>query len=158
MAIPPWILDLGRLSRLEAISYRYPELWNTEALVPVDTRHIPPFYRPPRPDPPDPLQAVPQLIQAVQALEFSQRLDGPLREQAETSAKASIAAIIDDWCGTPPRKVPWPWPGPPPWVWEIAADLNLFANALSDGGLKEALVDVARQVVQAHQRQTQRAE
>lgn len=96
--------------------------------------------------------AVPQLIQAVQARDLAARLDGPQREHAHRSATAAIASVLEDWCGTPPRKWPWPWPGPPPWTWEVASELSLAANALQEGSLKEGLLDVARQVVQTANR------
>lgn len=109
----------------------------------------------PEPDPwrqgphPDPWRmAVPQLIQAAQARDLAQRLPGHLQEEAVRSATATIEAILDDWCGTPPRRWPWPWPGPPPWAWEIAAELQLAAHALQPGSLQEGLLDVAAQVAQ----------
>ena len=64
------------------------------------------------------------------------------------SSTAAIAEILDDWCGTPPRKWPWPWPGPPPWVWEIASELSMIANSLSAGSLRDGMLDVAAQVIQ----------
>jgi hypothetical protein len=93
-------------------------------------------------------EAVPQLIEAVQARDLAMKLEGDLKEGASKSATLAINAILDDWCGTPPRKWPWPWPGPPPWTWEIASELTLVANSLQPGSLKDGLLDVAAQVVQ----------
>jgi len=92
--------------------------------------------------------AVGQLVQAVQAKDLASKLDKDLQEQVIRSSASAIADILDDWCGTPPRKWPWPWPGPPPWIWEIAAELSMIANSLSAGSLRDAILDVAAQVVQ----------
>jgi hypothetical protein len=98
---------------------------------------------------PDPWRvAVPQLIEAVQARDLAAKLEGHLKEGAIKSATLAIDSILDDWCGTPPRKWPWPWPGPPPWTWEIASELSVAANSLQPGSLKEGLLEVAAQVVQ----------
>jgi hypothetical protein len=64
------------------------------------------------------------------------------------SAGTAIDTILDDYCGTPPRKHPWPWPGPPPWVWDIASELSLMANSLQAGSLRDGILDVAAQAVQ----------
>ena len=92
--------------------------------------------------------AVPQLIAAVQARDLAKRLNGQLQDATVKSATAAIDAILEDWCGTPPRRWPWPWPGPPPWSWEIASDLALVANTLQPGSLQEGLHEVAAQVIQ----------
>jgi hypothetical protein len=98
---------------------------------------------------PDPWHvAVFQLIEAVQARDLAANLEGQFKEEAIRSATTAIDGILDDWCGTPPRKWPWPWPGPPPWTWEIASELSLAANSLQPGSLKDGLLDVAAQVVQ----------
>lgn len=92
-------------------------------------------------------EAVPQLVEAIQAKDLAMRLDGPLKEEATKRAAQAINSILDDWCGTPPRKWPWPWPGPPPWTWEIASELSLVANSLQPGSLKDGLLDLAVRVV-----------
>jgi len=92
--------------------------------------------------------AVGQLVQAVQAKDLAARLPKGLQEQTVRSATAAIADILDDWCGTPPRKWPWPWPGPPPWIWDIASELSAVANSLPAGSLRDGIIDVAAQVVQ----------
>jgi hypothetical protein len=93
-------------------------------------------------------EAVPLLIQAAQARELASRMEGRLKDQAIKSATSAIELVLDDWCGTPPRKWPWPWPGPPPWTWEIASELSLVAHSLQPGGLKDGLLDIAGQVMQ----------
>lgn len=93
--------------------------------------------------------AVAQLVQAAQARDLASRLsEGRLKSAVAKSAGTAIDAILDDWCGTPPRKHPWPWPGPPPWVWDIVSELSLRANSLEAGSLRDGILDVAAQVVQ----------
>jgi hypothetical protein len=76
-----------------------------------------------------------------------------LRSQLEQSASTSIAQVLDDYCGTPPRMIPWPWPGPPPWVFSIAAELNAIANTAEVAGMRDGLLAVAGQVLQRGFRQ-----
>ena len=92
--------------------------------------------------------AVGQLVQAVQAKDLASKLPKGQQEQVMRSSTAAIGEILDDWCGTPPRKWPWPWPGPPRWVWEIASELSMIANSLSAGSLRDGILDVASQVIQ----------
>jgi hypothetical protein len=92
--------------------------------------------------------AVPQLVQAVQARELAAKLEGHAREELVKSSGAAVDSILDDWCGTPPRRWPWPWPGPPPWVWEIASQLTLIANTVESGTLREGLLEVAGRAIQ----------
>lgn len=89
-------------------------------------------------------EAVPQLVQAAIAKDIATRIKS---QDGIHSATLAIDAIIDDYCGTRPRKLPrkwhWPWPGPPPWTWEIASQLSLVANSLHAGSLRieiEAIV------------------
>ena len=36
-----------------------------------------------------------------------------VRDQLIGSANSTINQVLEDYCGTPPRLIPWPWPGPP---------------------------------------------
>ncbi|SRR6266545_2335076 len=93
--------------------------------------------------------AVVQLAQAAQVKDLASRLpEGRLKSAVAKSAEAAIGMVLDDWCGTPPRRHPWPWPGPPPWVWEIASELSLMANSLQAGSLRDGILDIAAQAVQ----------
>jgi hypothetical protein len=92
--------------------------------------------------------AVGQLVQAVQAKDLAAKLPKGLQEQTVKSSTAAIADVLDDWCGTPPRKWPWPWPGPPPWIWDIVSELSAVANSLPAGSLRDGIIGVAAQVVQ----------
>src|SRR5262245_61953624 len=91
--------------------------------------------------------AVFQLAEAAQARDIASRLPkGTQKEAMLKSASGAIDSVIDDWCGTPPRKHPWPWPGPPPWVWSIVSELSLLGNSLQAGGLRDELLSLAGQL------------
>jgi hypothetical protein len=68
--------------------------------------------------------------------------------QITTSAENTISQVLDDFCGTPPRTVPWPFPGPPPWVWEIASQLTAAANTLQEGSLRTSLIQISGRVIE----------
>jgi hypothetical protein len=89
--------------------------------------------------------AVAGLVQAAQAKELAARLPPKDRANATKSATSAIEEILDDWCGTPPRRIPWPWPGPPPWTWQIVSALSLIANSLQAGALRDELLGIAGQ-------------
>jgi hypothetical protein len=77
------------------------------------------------------------------------RTMGPEKGHALSSAAdAAIQSFLDDFCLTPPRRIPWPWPGPPPWVLPLASELVSAANAES-GALKEGLMQVAARIAEA---------
>jgi len=94
-------------------------------------------------------EAVEQLVEAVQAKDVASRMkDSAMREATAHRAQAAIEMVLEDWCGTPPRRHPWPWPGPPPWVWAIISALNVAANSVEAGSLRDGLMDVAAQALQ----------
>jgi hypothetical protein len=74
--------------------------------------------------------------------------DKTIADHVARGAETGIQEFLDDFCGTPPRKIPWPWPGPPPWVLPLASDLVMFANALQAGEFRDGLMHVAGQIVQ----------
>lgn len=93
-------------------------------------------------------QAVALLISAATAKETASAMaDKELAKQIVASADAAISEVMDDYCGTPPRKVPWPFPGPPPWVWEIASELTAVANTFQAGSLRTNLVEISGRVL-----------
>jgi hypothetical protein len=53
------------------------------------------------------------------------------------AAARYVTDLIDDWCGTPPRKLPWPWPGPrPQWAEaELGALDHLILASVLEAGL-----------------------
>jgi hypothetical protein len=95
-----------------------------------------------------PWVAVTALVAAVGVQQLAATVpEGTLRSQLEQSGSVSIAQVLDDYCGTPPRLIPWPWPGPPPWVFSIAAELNSIANSVEAAGMQQGLLKVAGQVL-----------
>jgi hypothetical protein len=103
---------------------------------------------------PDPLpwivqNAVSFLVSAVTIKDVAVNVsDEKARKQMISGADAAIAAFVDDYCGTPPRLIPWPWPGPPPWVVEIASALSLCANNFQEGVLRDGILAIAGQLMQ----------
>lgn len=94
-------------------------------------------------------QAVALLISAATAKETASAMaNSVVAKQVAASAEASITDVIDDYCGTPPRHVPWPFPGPPPWVWEIASQLTAAANMLQEGSLRTNLLQISGRVLE----------
>jgi hypothetical protein len=88
------------------------------------------------------------LVTAVNAKVLAGTLKGAAQKQAEEAANSAIAQILDDYCGTPPKAVPWPYPGPPPWLIPIATELSAIANMVQAGPLRDGLNNVAGQVIQ----------
>ena len=88
------------------------------------------------------------LSQAAQAKALAARLHESQKTAMIRSADAAIEVVLEDWCGTPPRRIPWPWPGPPPWVWDIASSLTLLANQAQASELRESLLDISARVVE----------
>jgi hypothetical protein len=70
------------------------------------------------------------------------------RKQMVSGADAAIGAFLDDYCGTPPRLIPWPWPGPPPWVTQIASALSVVANTFQEGVLRDGILAVAGRLME----------
>jgi len=95
------------------------------------------------PDPVPWATAAPQLIEAAIAKDLATKQQF---KQGQQSAQLAIDTIIDDYCGTPPRRIPWPHPGPPPWAFQIASELALLANTLQPGGLRNELESIAGKI------------
>ena len=116
-----------------------------------------PWVLGPQPEPwvlgphPDPWRSsIAYLVSVLSLKDVIERIpDGHMQQNFSQRIDATIADILDDWCGTKPR--PWPprpWPGPPPWVFSIVTSLTLVANTLQEGRLRNDILDVAGQVVQ----------
>jgi hypothetical protein len=88
------------------------------------------------------------LATAVNAKVLAATLEGAAQREAEAAANSTIARVLDDYCGTPPKFVPWPYPGPPPWLIPIASELSGLANMVQAGPLRDGLNQVAGQVMQ----------
>jgi hypothetical protein len=92
--------------------------------------------------------AVQYVVSLVNMREVSATMGRENGAAVRASADAALQAFIDDFCGTPPRRIPWPWPGPPPWVVPLASELVSVANA-ETGALRDSLMQVAGRVAEA---------
>jgi hypothetical protein len=86
-------------------------------------------------------------VRAAQVKDLAKKIPEGRRKEMTHGAESTIAMLIDDYCGTPPRKWPWPFPGPPPWTLQIATELSLIANTLQSGGLRDEINGIAGQIM-----------
>jgi hypothetical protein len=93
--------------------------------------------------------ALSALLGAISLREVANAMpEGYVKSEMNQRVDQTIADVIDDWCGTPPRLIPWPWPGPPPWAYPIATSLAAMANTLQEGSMRTELLELAGRVVQ----------
>ncbi len=92
--------------------------------------------------------AVSYLVTAVSMKEIAAQTRGNLQEQLTQNADAAIDQFLDDFCGTPPSKIPWHWPGPPPWNSVLAAELAMVANTLQSGFMRTELLSLAGRIIE----------
>lgn len=88
-------------------------------------------------------QAVHELICAASIKDIATRAKN---KDLLNCANGAIETLLDEYCGTPPRRK-WPFPGPNPQVLEIVAELSVVANFMQPGGLKTELEDLATKLV-----------
>jgi hypothetical protein len=94
------------------------------------------------------MPALSYLLAAVSLRDVATKVAGEAGQTLAKQAERTIEQFLDDYCGTPPRVYPWPWPGPPPWVFQLISQLNLVANTLQAGSLREGLIEVAARAVE----------
>jgi hypothetical protein len=93
--------------------------------------------------------AVSFLVSAVTVKDIAVNVtDETARKQMVSGADAAIAAFLNDYCGTPPRLIPWPWPGPPPWVVQIGSALSMVANTFQEGVLRDEILAIAGRLME----------
>jgi hypothetical protein len=103
----------------------------------------------PQPLPPFQSPVISYLATLVSMQELSKNVANPaVAKQLATSADAAFAAFLDDYCGTPPRQIPWPWPGPPPWVIALAAEVVSVANTYQAGAFRDGLLSFAGRIAE----------
>ena len=97
----------------------------------------------------DPVEwAVPFLISVVTSQEAASAMTNKAAaEQILAAGKLAISQFLDDYCGTPPRLIPWPFPGPPPWISVIASQLAAAAHTFEGGSLRAALIELSGRVL-----------
>jgi hypothetical protein len=67
---------------------------------------------------------------AEAAIARAELLGDMAQGERRQGAGAYVMMLIDDWCGTPPRKFPWPWPGPRPhWAEEVIGPVDHLVMA-----------------------------
>src|SRR5687767_13411981 len=86
-------------------------------------------------------------VRAAQVKDLARKIPEGRRKEMTQGAESTIAMLIDDYCGTPPRRWPWPFPGPPPWSLQIATELSMIANSLQAGGLRDEISGIAGQIL-----------
>ena len=92
-------------------------------------------------------EGVAALVEAARAKDVASRLPpGQTKNAAAKGAAATIEQVFDDYCGTPPRRLPWPWPGPPPWGWAMVSALSETANSFQAGSLRDEIQGIAGQL------------
>jgi len=92
--------------------------------------------------------ALAQLVEAAKARDLATRLSDARSGTFQKRADDAIDMVLDDYCGTPPRRIPWPWPGPPPWAFELASALSTLAYSVEAGGLRDTLLDIGQRALQ----------
>jgi hypothetical protein len=92
--------------------------------------------------------AAPFLISAVTTREAASAMENKeAAQQIIATAEIAISQFLDDYCGTPPRLVPWPFPGPAPWIAVIASQVAMAANSLHGGSLQAALTKLSGRIL-----------
>jgi hypothetical protein len=85
----------------------------------------------------------------VSMQELSKNVANPaVAKQLAAGADAAFAAFLDDYCGTPPRHIPWPWPVAGPWVIGLASELVSVANTYPAGAFREGLLNMAGRIAE----------
>jgi hypothetical protein len=93
--------------------------------------------------------AVPYLVSIITTQQAASAMKSKeAAKQVIATAETGISQFLDDYCGTPPRLIPWPFPGPPPWVSIIASELAEKANTFEEGSLRTALLQLAGRLLE----------
>ena len=98
----------------------------------------------PQPDPWRP--AVSILVAQISLKQLASTLPGEQGATLVASMEQRIADDIDFICGNG-RPGHWPWPSPGPWFYQIVSELNVVANSLQEGALRNEVAKVAGQLL-----------
>jgi hypothetical protein len=94
--------------------------------------------------------AVPFLVTIVTTQQAASAMKNKeAAQQVIATGETAISQFLDDYCGTPPRLIPWPFPGPPPWISEIASQLAKEAHTIQAGSLQTAMLQLSGRVLDA---------
>jgi hypothetical protein len=90
--------------------------------------------------------AVSSLIAVISLREVASKMpDGQVKIELSKRVDGAISSFIDD-CGT--KHPGWPYPGPPPFVYPIASELAVAANSITDGNVRNEVLQLAGQVIE----------
>jgi hypothetical protein len=147
---------------LSVIARLHPEAW--DAIIPRAPRGWSRFEEValnPQPLPPGPPEQFAAAAAWMTQRLVSMAIEADLRGEDPTSW---LAEIIDEYCGTWPRKWPFPWPGPgpqhgpspDPWRMQEARAASALvlastASRLGEGRLQAVLADGAEKLAEAAQ-------
>jgi hypothetical protein len=88
--------------------------------------------------------AIPYLVSTLLSREAASAMTNKqAAQQIIATSEVAISQFLDDYCGAPPRLIPWPFPGPPPWVSIIAVELAETASTVQEGSFRAALLQLA---------------
>jgi hypothetical protein len=94
--------------------------------------------------------AVPFLVTIVTTQEAASAMKNKdAGQQIIATGEKAISQFLGDYCGTPPRLIPWPFPDPPPWISAIASQLAKEAHAIQAGSLQTAMLQLSGRVLEA---------
>jgi hypothetical protein len=100
------------------------------------------------PQPLPPREAVAaMLVFQIGLRDLASRLPREQGSELNSRLNQMIEDEIDDICGTPPN-IHWPIPGPPPFALVVATELNLIANAMQEGTIREGVLEIANRIMQ----------
>jgi hypothetical protein len=92
--------------------------------------------------------AVRYLASVVNMKELGRTLgESPAGRQLSAQAETAFSEFLDDFCGTPPRRIPWHWPVPGPWVLALATEMVTVANTQS-GVMREGMMQMAARIAE----------
>jgi hypothetical protein len=92
------------------------------------------------------VSAVSSLIAVISLREVASKMpDGQVKFELSKRVDGAILRFIDD-CGTKPPG--WPFPGPPPGPYSIALELAVAANAITEGSVRNEVLQVAGQIIE----------
>ena len=98
------------------------------------------------PNPSPWVSAVSSLIAVISLREVASKMpDGQVKIGLSKRVDSAISSFIDD-CGT--KHPGWPWPGPPPWAYPIASELAVAANTITEGNVRNEVLQVAGQIIE----------
>jgi hypothetical protein len=89
---------------------------------------------------------VSSLIAVISLREVASKMpDGQVKLELGKRVDGAISRFIDD-CGT--KHPGWPYPGPPPFVYPIASELAVAANAITESNVRNEVLQLAGKIIE----------